>query len=309
MSDHTSTILPTTKLTATLILPSLLLLLLLMSAVVMLATPSAAQGATVVYINSDCLLASDLGIVSDEPLVCGIKYGETRKILRSEMDRITAQKKIVYRSDTIITVIRDGYKVGEDEIADAVRAYYSEYHGAYNISIERINIRQPIYMGNKQALTARLTSATPLGNTMFQLQSGTENIARVSVYVRGYQEGFVAATAIARGEAFQSRVSRRSVDVTFLKGELAGSIDSFVASKYVGKGKPILEEYLTKAPSAKKGSIVSVRYESGVIVVESTGQLVEDAYIGEAVSVKNLDTNKTITGVYDASGIVLVGSK
>ncbi len=290
--------------------PKVVALVLLAFTVLMLALllPSTARGATVVYISSDCLVASDLGIVSDEPLVCGIKYGETRKILRSEMDRITAQKNIVYKSDNIITVIRDGYKVGEDEVARAVVAYYGEYFPSYNVSVERINIRQPIYIGNSYGVSATLTSASPLGNTVFQLQSGGENVAKVNVYVRGYQEGYVSSMPISRGEAFRGRVSRKSVDITFLKGDLATNIDKFVATKYIGKGKPILEEHLTRAPSAKKGSVVPVKYSSGAITVESNGQLVEDAYIGEPVSVKNLDTNKTITGIYDASGTVLIGT-
>jgi len=79
------------------------------------------------------------------------------------------------------------------------------------------------------------------------------------------------------------------------------------AKSTIHAGEPITSLRADPLPDAFRGQNVEIYVEHGSLRIRASGQLMKDAFIGQPVSVLNLSTQTTVTGIYQGDGRVQVG--
>jgi flagella basal body P-ring formation protein FlgA len=88
------------------------------------------------------------------------------------------------------------------------------------------------------------------------------------------------------------------------RSELAGK----VAKRTLLPGYPIPLNSIREPDAVTAGVPVQVVFQSGVLLITAQASPLKSAQAGEVVSVRNLESGRTISGVVQQDGTVLVGS-
>jgi len=112
----------------------------------------------------------------------------------------------------------------------------------------------------------------------------------------------VAATDTPMGKQVQPVPGRVKLN------ELVGDPvhDNWRARVFIAKGDPITTAVVNPIPDASNGAEIKLIVRVRALVVTAEGRLLEDAFIGEDVRVRNHATGNVMTGVLRDSGTVVL---
>lgn len=128
---------------------------------------------------------------------------------------------------------------------------------------------------------------------------GEERLA-VRPWIELWTEGLVVAAPAAAGQPVQVAPglvpwSKRSGD------PLTGAV---IARRDLAAGDPVQSTTCAPAPDVRSGAVVTLRVQSGSLVVTSDGRALEDARIGESLMVRSDATDRALRGVLVDPGTV-----
>ena len=83
------------------------------------------------------------------------------------------------------------------------------------------------------------------------------------------------------------------------------NISGIIAAKGISQGKPITLDLVQDKPSLSKGETVQLVFDNGVIKIETTGIIEEDAFVGKLIQVRNAVSQKIITAKYIGNGVAV----
>jgi|DewCreStandDraft_4_1066084.scaffolds.fasta_scaffold03643_11 flagella basal body P-ring formation protein FlgA len=133
-------------------------------------------------------------------------------------------------------------------------------------------------------------------------------IIPVSVLIKVVTDCLVAAQNIKIKESIVDKVSLQKRDITFLPDDVITDIERIrnkVARQAIANGSIILNSMLDSTPVFKRGDTVTVVVKRGSVMVETTGNSLEDGKEGNIVKVK-LVTGKIIEGRVNFDGKVII---
>jgi len=81
-----------------------------------------------------------------------------------------------------------------------------------------------------------------------------------------------------------------------------------VARRTLLSGQPVTKAALGDAKIIVNGARVPVIYEDGGLTIVTYATALQSSAVGETVSVRNLDSGRTISGIVQADGTVRVGA-
>lgn len=113
----------------------------------------------------------------------------------------------------------------------------------------------------------------------------------------------IAEKAVASGERLVLGTAR--VPCTQLRGETPVDPETiWQAGVSIPAGAPVTTARVRPWPDVQKGAAVRIEAVSGVLVVAAPGELLQDGYAGQKVSVLNLATRAVLVGTYAGSNVV-----
>lgn len=84
------------------------------------------------------------------------------------------------------------------------------------------------------------------------------------------------------------------------------SVSGMVAVKTLMPGKLIFPDFIRKASAVVPGQEVEVRFQRGALLISMRGEPLQEAGIGEPVSVRNRESGTIVSGIVQPDGTVMV---
>ncbi|KYG67156.1 flagellar biosynthesis protein FlgA [Bdellovibrio bacteriovorus] len=145
------------------------------------------------------------------------------------------------------------------------------------------------------------------GGFLLPLREGSDQIKWISGTIRVSQLTPVATRLILQGERVQSGDVRMVMtDVTYAKDSVvrAEDIQGQVAARSLAVGTPIWTSDLKREPAAKKGQIVKAMLGDETFEISVNMQAEDNGFIGDLIKVKNIETQKVMSGLVVEKGVV-----
>lgn len=142
-------------------------------------------------------------------------------------------------------------------------------------------------------------------NLFISLKYKTKNITKfssVKVYVEKLESILFSKDIITIGETITSdNTYEATINVlqynfkTYSKEEII--FGKFESTKIFKKDEPINKTYLKMIPDVKKGDVVNIFVNIGGIKIQTLGKVISDGIYGQNITVRNIETNKMISGI------------
>jgi flagella basal body P-ring formation protein FlgA len=154
--------------------------------------------------------------------------------------------------------------------------------------------------------SVRLPANEVCGRVPVVLTTGDHRYA-VTAPITVWRELPVAATAVRSGAAITLTTAR--VPCTLLRGETpVDPSQSWEADVSIAAGAPVTMARVHTQPDVQKGANVRIEATAGALTVAAPGQLLQDGFSGQKVSVLNLATHAVLVGVYTGNNIVTLAA-
>lgn len=82
-----------------------------------------------------------------------------------------------------------------------------------------------------------------------------------------------------------------------------------VARRTLVRGRPIRVNSVRQAFAVRHGQLVTFRYRSGPLLIVAKAISLKSAIIGESIEMRNIDSGRTVSGIVQHDGTVLVTAK
>ncbi len=89
----------------------------------------------------------------------------------------------------------------------------------------------------------------------------------------------------------------------------AESLVGKVARRTLIRGKAIPENAVREPYAVRNGQLVTLRYQAGALSIVAKAISLKSGSVGDYVQTRNLDTRRTVAGIVQSDGSVLVSSK
>ncbi len=89
----------------------------------------------------------------------------------------------------------------------------------------------------------------------------------------------------------------------------AESLVGKVARRTLIRGKAIPENSVREPYAVRNGQLVTLRYQAGALSIVAKAISLKSGSVGDYVQTRNLDTRRTVAGIVQSDGSVLVSSK
>lgn len=145
------------------------------------------------------------------------------------------------------------------------------------------------------------------GGFLLPLREGSSQIKWISGTIRVSQLTPVTTRLILQGERVQSGDVRMVMtDVTYAKDSVVRSedIQGQVAARSLPVGTPIWTSDLKREPAAKKGQIVKAMLGDETFEISVNMQAEDNGFVGDLIKVKNMETQKVMSGLVIEKGVV-----
>ena len=125
--------------------------------------------------------------------------------------------------------------------------------------------------------------------------------------------GWASAETVFAAYTIRSHAILSSKDVVVGTGDTPGSFSDLTevlgmeTRNVIYKGRPVLLSDVGPAAVIERNQIITLTFASGPLSISAEARSLGRAGVGELVQVMNLDSRKTITGIVNASGNVVVG--
>ena len=257
-----------------------------------------------VTITEDCVYLDELTAshIPHNKVECGIKAGSekliTKDVIQSHLDS-TGIKGTVLND---VLVAREWEKLSYEKVSEYIKNEYKKAYPDMKIVVDQLRISEDIY-DNPDIKMNISCDTSKLGGGYAQVRLGN-NKYQIYYYVKGYKDAYVTTERIKAGDSLAGKVKKVNVEVTNLKNELVDNAESLAASRAVPAGKVITADIVQEKPALKKGEAVKIVVSNGILHIETQGVVEENAMPGKQVLVRNLTSQKVISGSYIGNGIV-----
>lgn len=257
-----------------------------------------------ITINEDCVYLDELTAshIPHNKVECGIKAGsETlikKDIIQSHLDKTGIKGTVL--NDVIVS--RQWEKLSYEKVAEYIEAEYKKTYPDMKIVVDQIRIAENIY-DNPNVKMNISCDTSKLGGGYAQIKLDN-NKYQIYYYVKGFKDAYVTTERIKAGDSLAGKIKKVSVEVTNLKNELVDNAESLAASRAAPAGKVITADIVQEKPALKKGEAVKIVVSNGILHIETQGVVEEHAMPGKQVLVRNLTSQKVISGSYIGNGIV-----
>ncbi|MDY6821471.1 MAG: flagellar basal body P-ring formation chaperone FlgA [Deferribacterota bacterium] len=261
-----------------------------------------------IKIKGDTLFLEDIvGAKIKEPIITNLNFGERTFVPKERIRSILYRLNLLDKFKEYVkdyTVVREGTLLTEKELKKSFIEKLGKIYPNFDFEVERISYNNNIFYQDKDNISFDIPSQ-PFGSTYIDVDNGYKKYS-LYTYLKVYKDAYVAKKDIRRGSTLKGNVIREKVDVTNKYDDLVNDIDGLIARTTIREGKIITDVYVEKKPALKRGASVKIRYKGDYVLVESKGVLREDAFVGKYVRVKNVRSNKVLTGKYIGDSIVSV---
>lgn len=257
-----------------------------------------------VTITEDCVYLDELTAshIPHNKVECGIKAGSekliTKDVIQSYLDS-TGIKGTVLND---VLVAREWEKLSYEKVSEYIKNEYKKAYPDMKIVVDQLRISEDIY-DNPDIKMNISCDTSKLGGGYAQVRLGN-NKYQIYYYVKGYKDAYVTTERIKAGDSLAGKIKKVNVEVTNLKNELVDNAESLAASRAVPAGKVITADIVQEKPALKKGEAVKIVVSNGILHIETQGVVEENAMPGKQVLVRNLTSQKVISGSYIGNGIV-----
>lgn len=257
-----------------------------------------------VTITEDCVYLDELTAshIPHNKVECGIKAGSekliTKDVIQSHLDS-TGIKGTVLND---VLVAREWEKLSYEKVSEYIKNEYKKAYPDMKIVVDQLRISEDIY-DNPDIKMNISCDTSKLGGGYAQVRLGN-NKYQIYYYVKGYKDAYVTTERIKAGDSLAGKIKKINVEVTNLKNELVDNAESLAASRAVPAGKVITADIVQEKPALKKGEAVKIVVSNGILHIETQGVVEENAMPGKQVLVRNLTSQKVISGSYIGNGIV-----
>lgn len=257
-----------------------------------------------VTITEDCVYLDELTAshIPHNKVECGIKAGSekliTKDVIQSYLD--SAGIKGTVLNDVLVS--RQWEKLSYEKVSEYIKNEYEKAYPDMKIVVDQLRISEDIY-DNPDIKMNISCDTSKLGGGYAQIRLGN-NKYQIYYYVKGFKDAYVTTERIKAGDSLAGKVKKVNVEVTNLKNELIDNAESLAASRAVPAGKAITADIVQEKPALKKGEAVKIVVSNGILHIETQGVVEENAMPGKQVLVRNLTSQKVISGSYIGNGIV-----
>lgn len=257
-----------------------------------------------VTITEDCVYLDELTAshIPHNKVECGIKAGSekiiAKDIIQSHLDNAGIKGTVL--NDVLVS--RQWEKLSYEKISEYIENEYKKTYPDMKIVVDQLRISEDIY-DNPDIKMNISCDTSKLGGGYAQLKLGNSKY-QIYYYVKGYKDAYVTTERIKAGDSLAGKVKKVSVEVTNLKNEITDNAESLAASRAVPAGKVITADIVQEKPALKKGESVKIIVSNGILHIETQGVVEENAMHGKQVLVRNLTSQKVISGSYIGNGIV-----
>lgn len=257
-----------------------------------------------VTITEDCVYLDELTAshIPHNKVECGIKAGSekliTKDVIQSHLDS-TGIKGTVLND---VLVAREWEKLSYEKVSEYIKNEYKKAYPDMKIVVDQLRISEDIY-DNPDIKMNISCDTSKLGGGYAQVRLGN-NKYQIYYYVKGYKDAYVTTERIKAGDSLAGKIKKVNVEVTNLKNEITDNAESLAASRAVPAGKVITADIVQEKPALKKGEAVKIVVSNGILHIETQGVVEENAMPGKQVLVRNLTSQKVISGSYIGNGIV-----
>lgn len=257
-----------------------------------------------ITITEDCVYLDELTAshIPHNKVECGIKAGSekliTKDVIQSHLD--SAGIKGTVLND--VFVAREWEKLSYEKVAEYIKAEYKKTYPDMKIIVDQIRISEDIY-DNPDIKMNISCDTSKLGGGYAQIKLDN-NKYQIYYYVKGFKDAYVTTERIKAGDSLAGKIKKVNVEVTNLKNELVDNAESLAASRAAPAGKVITADIVQEKPALKKGEAVKIVVSNGILHIETQGVVEEHAMPGKQVLVRNLTSQKIISGSYIGNGIV-----
>lgn len=206
-----------------------------------------------------------------------------------------------------MTIQRGGLVLGEGELRAIVVKALTPQLGTLPGESSMQDFRLPAHVflshaGQKLELEGPLALSpgrVAIRLAVKELDGGVVRRLTGSVFVDSWMEVPSAASPLNRDEILGPE------RVTFVRKNLAhlrdepwnGKGGPWRVMRAIGTGQPILQSDLSVVPTVKKGTKVTMLYESGSLRLSAPGEAMNDGAPGESIAVRNLQSKKQTRGI------------
>ena len=257
-----------------------------------------------VTITEDCVYLDELTAshIPHNKVECGIKAGSekfiTKDVIQSHLDSAGINGTVL--NDVLVS--REWEKLSYEKVSEYIENEYKTAYPDMKIVVDQLRISDDIY-DNPDIKMNISCDTSKLGGGYAQIRLGN-NKYQIYYYVKGFKDAYVTTERIKAGDSLAGKVKKVNVEVTNLKNELIDNAESLAASRAVPAGKVITADIVQEKPALKKGEAVKIIVSNGILHIETQGVVEENAMPGKQVLVRNLTSQKVISGSYIGNGIV-----
>lgn len=195
-------------------------------------------------------------------------------------------------------------------VEDVLRAYVLEHYPWKTVEFHDLKLSAE---APKKAPVRVRVDDDPPGRTVFGLIFNDGSEIKAAVEVRAFESVVVARYPMSKGHILaEEDLYVTGMDTKRLQPGVVRDLESVIGkplSRPVVVGRPLMEVMIVARGGAlvKKGSRVIMVAKSGGLSVTDAGELKEEARVGTSVKVRNLGSDKVITGVLVNEDTVEVG--
>ena len=257
-----------------------------------------------VTITEDCVYLDELTAshIPHNKVECGIQPGSekliTKDVIQSQLDSAGINGTVL--NDVLVS--REWEKLSYEKVSEYIENEYKTAYPDMKIVVDQLRISEDIY-DNPDIKMNISCDTSKLGGGYAQIRLGN-NKYQIYYYVKGFKDAYVTTERIKAGDSLAGKVKKVNVEVTNLKNELIDNAESLAASRAVPAGKVITADIVQEKPALKKGEAVKIIVSNGILHIETQGVVEENAMPGKQVLVRNLTSQKVISGSYIGNGIV-----
>lgn len=259
-------------------------------------------------------------VLGDSP-----RMGYSKTYLRSTIERKVARLhpssrgKIKWRGADHVTVRGKGQSVDPATVADAAALELARIHGEHYKSLELRpsgELEEQQVPAGKVTLRARAMPAEAVARRVgvrVEIRIDERHYRTVPVWFEGKAVRQVLTARYPRqpGEALRtSDFDWTAVDVaTYASAPVPAEelkADRLRLRQSLAAGEPLLREHVEERPAVARNDNVKVAVARGGIVIEASGIALADARVGEAVKVRNPQSNEQYAALVVAPGVVRI---
>ncbi|ADR18361.1 flagella basal body P-ring formation protein FlgA [Calditerrivibrio nitroreducens] len=263
-----------------------------------------AYGQIYYEIDKECFNLRDINVsYPDKNILCNLNFGEERKISTQVIKNYLSKENWdkLPSTSSFVVVKRKGVLVKEDDLKNLFMGYLGKKFPDLTFEIVKVSTGVGITASAIEDISISFPDK-PFGTVYVDLSNGIKNY-KVYAYIKAFSRGYISDSKIEKGESVLGKIKEVQVEVTNLKDDLFLNNFDAIAIQPIPKNRVITLKMVRQMPEKMKGEKVKVIYNNGTIVLEFEAVLMDDAYKGGRVSVKNLSSDKVLTGIY-REGIV-----